>query len=421
MIIAVAWRAGRAEDYEREPIQYSRATPDNCISRLQSRLDTGSTKLSFEPGRGYLRSVLNELQVSPRTQSLVFSKTSFQRQRISPRTPRALYFNDEVYVGYCQQGDVMEISAVDPQLGAVFYTLDQQAVQKPKFVRQGDNCLICHSSSHTHSVPGHVVRSVFPDAGGQPLLASGSYRVDQTTPLENRWGGWYVTGQHGTQKHLGNLIIEGRQAPKRVDNTAGQNVTDLGRRFRTEAYPTPHSDIVALMVLEHQAMAHNLITQASFAARQALYQEAILNRETGEKPNRRWPSTTSRINSAGDALVKYLLFSEEAPLTAEVRGTSEFAAEFAKLGPRDGQGRSLRQFDLQRRMFKYPCSYLIYSPAFTDLPKEMRDYVWQRMDQVLRGRDTSQEFAHLSSEDRLAIRQILGQTHSQAPEAWRRD
>jgi hypothetical protein len=270
-------------------------------------------------------------------------------------------------------------------------------------------------------VPGHVVRSVFPDAGGQPLLASGSYRVDQTTPLENRWGGWYVTGQHGTQKHLGNLIIEGRQAPKRVDNTAGQNVTDLGRRFRTEAYPTPHSDIVALMVLEHQAMAHNLITQASFAARQALYQEAILNRETGEKPNRRWPSTTSRINSAGDALVKYLLFSEEAPLTAEVRGTSEFAAEFAKLGPRDGQGRSLRQFDLQRRMFKYPCSYLIYSPAFTDLPKEMRDYVWQRMDQVLRGRDTSQEFAHLSSEDRLAIRQILGQTHSQAPEAWRRD
>src|SRR5262245_35099602 len=119
VISTTAWQASRADDYEREPIQYSRATSDNRVSRLQARLDGGTAKLTFDAARGYLPSVLKELQVSPQTQSLVFSKTSLQRQRISPRTPRAIYFNDEVYVGYCQHGDVMEVSAVDPQLGAV--------------------------------------------------------------------------------------------------------------------------------------------------------------------------------------------------------------------------------------------------------------------------------------------------------------
>jgi hypothetical protein len=407
-----------SDDFEREPINYSQATPENIVSRLQQRIEAGDAKLEFEPRFGYLKSLLRELNVSPSSQTLVFSKTSLQRQRISPRTPRSLYFNDEVYVGFCQNGEVLEISAVDPHLGTVFYVLDQEEADAPQLLRQTDNCLLCHGSSQTLGVPGHLIRSVFPDAGGSPILSAGTYRIDQTSPLEKRWGGWYVTGQHGSQKHLGNLVIRGQQVKEPVDNALGQNVTDLSSRINVENLLTPHSDIVALMVLEHQAMAHNLLVQANFAARQALHYEQTLNRELGEPADHRWNSTTSRIKSAGEPLLKYFLFSGEAPLSEPIRGSSNFAEEFAARGKRDPLGRSLRDFDLQRRIFRYPCSYLIDSPSFHALPEEMRHYVWTRLADVLSGRDQSPPFAHLTAEDRTAIREILQATSSQLPAGW---
>ncbi|MCI0464230.1 MAG: hypothetical protein L0Z62_45430, partial [Gemmataceae bacterium] len=254
----------QADDFEREPISYSAAAGDNAITCLQKRIDAGQAKLAWTQEHGYLPALLRELKVSPSTQMLVFSKTSFQRNRISPRTPRALYFNDEVYVGFCQHGDVLEISAVDPQLGAVFYTLPQEQTARPQFTRQTDSCLICHASSQTQGVPGHVVRSVFADSTGLPLLASGTYRITQASALETRWGGWYVTGTHGRQTHLGNLVVRGRTAPRPGEDHHGLNITSLARHCDTSAYLTPHSDLVALLVLEHQAEAHNLLTRASF-------------------------------------------------------------------------------------------------------------------------------------------------------------
>jgi hypothetical protein len=321
-----------------------------------------------------------------------------------------LYFTDDVYIGFCQEGEVLEISAVDPQLGAVFYTLDQDATLAPRFRRQTDNCLICHGSSQTKEIPGHVVRSVFADASGLPVLSSGTYRVDQTTPLKNRWGGWYVTGTHGDQTHLGNLVVRGRHDHDEVDNSAGLNQTCLDGRFDTSKYLTPHSDIVALLVLEHQADAHNFITRANFLTRQAMHHQQSLNRELKEPADRVWDSTKSRIKSAGEPLVEYLLFSGEAQLTAPIRGTSGFAEQFAQRGPRDRQGRSLRDLNLQSRLFKYPCSHLVYSPSFAALPHEVKDYVLGRMHEVLRGQDESEKFKHLTAADRAAIREILEDT-----------
>jgi hypothetical protein len=296
--------------------------------------------------------------------------------------------------------------------------LRQDAANPPELIRQTESCLICHGSSQTQGVPGHLVRSVFSDATGNPILSAGTYRIDQTSALEKRWGGWYVTGEHGSQKHLGNLIIRDQRVKEPVDNSAGLNVTDLGDRLRVADFLTPHSDLVALMVLEHQTMAHNLLTQANFTTRQALQYEQVLNKELGEPADHRWGSTTSRIKSAGDALVKYLLFSGEAKLTEPIRGTSDFTKQFADRGPRDRQGRSLRDFDLQHRMFRFPCSYLIDSPSFHDLPDEMKRYVWNRLAEVLSGRDQSPAFAHLSQEDRTSIREILQDTHSQLPAGW---
>jgi hypothetical protein len=413
LMISVSWaNFAAAQDFEQEPISYSKRQPDNRVSRLIDEIKQGRQKLSYDEKFGFLPALLDALNVPRSSQMLVFSKTSLQRQRIAPRTPRAIYFSDDVYVGYCHDGDVLEISTVDDQLGAVFYTLAQDdGSLAPRLTRQTDNCLICHGLSTSMRVPSHVVRSVYSDAQGLPILASGSYRTDHTSPFEQRWGGWYVTGTHGAQKHLGNLIVRGRDRPEAADNTAGQNVTDLGKWLATENYLTPHSDIVALMVLEHQGLVHNLITHARFATEQALHFDRALSKELKEDSTELRDSTKSRIKSACEPLVEGLLFCEEAPLTEKITGTSEFAAEFNQLGPRNEKVRSLREFDLTRRMFKYPCSYLIYSSSFTTLPAPAKEYVVRRMNEILSGEVTEEKYKHLSADDRANVLAILQATH----------
>jgi hypothetical protein len=408
-----------SDDFERDPIAYSRTSPDNCVTRLQERIDAGLSRPVFEKDRGYARWLLGELHVPQSSQVLVFSKTSLQRNRIAPKTPRALYFNDDVYVGFCQFGHVMEVSAVDPKLGTVFYTLDQDAAEKPRFVRQSDTCMLCHASSQTRGVPGHLVRSVYPDQRGEPALSLGSFRVDQTTPIARRWGGWYVTGTHGKMQHLGNLVVKDHRPPEQVENLGGLNVSNLSKRCDTSAYLTPHSDIVALMVLEHQTEMHNLLTRANFQTQLAVHDEAALNKEIGRSADYRSETTTRRIKSVCDPLVKYMLYSGEAPLSDPVKGTSAFADEFAQRGPRDARGRSLREFDLRTRLFKYPCSYLIYSPAFDTLPAEAKDYTLQRLYDVLTGQAYSRDFDHLSGDDRRVIFEILVATRKDLPDYWR--
>jgi hypothetical protein len=302
----------------------------------------------------------------------------------------------------------------------VFYTLDQTEAERPRFIRQTDHCLQCHGSTATRGVPGHLVRSVYTASDGEPVLSLGSFRVNHATPLKQRWGGWYVTGTHGKQTHLGNLILrDPPERPEDIDNRDGQNCARLPGRLDATKYLSPHSDIVALMVLEHQAQAHNLIARASFETRLAMYQNADFNRALGKPADFVWDSTQSRIQSAGGELLRYLLFCDEAPLGDPVKGTSTFAADFAARGPRDRKGRSLRDFDLRRRMFKYPCSYVIYSPAFDALPAEVKGYVLQRLGKVLTGQDTSTAYKHLSAEDRKAILEILRETKPALTEGWK--
>jgi len=392
------------------------------VARLQKRLDSGEAKLKFEDAHGYLRSVLELLEIPVSSQMLVFSKTSFQRDRISPETPRAVYFNDSVYVGSVQLGEVVEVSAVDPQKGAVFYTLAQQRAERPVFRRQTHDCLQCHDSSLSLGVPGHIVRSVYPDTNGQPILSAGTFVTNHNSPLSERWGGWYVTGTHGKQTHMGNVNVPRpahHEPPPKLEFTAGANVTELAGRCDVSPYLSPHSDIVALMVLEHQTHMHNLLTRANYQTRLALRDEGAMNRALGRAVDERLDSTLSRIKSVCEPLVKYMLFAEELPLTDRVEGTSAFAREFAARGPRDRQGRSLRDFDLEKRMFRYPLSYLVYSEAFDALPELARDYVYRRLWQVLSGEDKSGKLGQRDEADRQAIVEILRETKSDLPEYWK--
>ena len=405
-----------ADDFDREPILYRDSEPQNAISRLQKDLDFGKKKLTHNDESGYLTSILTELKIPQESQTLVFSKTSLQRERISPQTPRALYFNDDVYIGFCQSGDVVEISVADPKLGTVFYTLDQEKVEKPTFVRQVDSCLLCHGGSQTQSVPGHLLRSVFTDADGQPILASGTYRTDQSSDFKERFGGWYVTGDMGNQVNLGNKIFNKRDSFRNINWEVGKNLHCLDSFCDTSAYPRKTSDVVALMVLAHQAEMHNRITRANFQTRQALHYEQALNKGLGEKPDHRWPSTTSRIKSACEPLLEYLFFSNEIKLESPIASDSGFMQAFQNQGPKDSKGRSLRQFHLKTRLFQYPCSYLIYSDSFRQLPDEAMNYISRRLDEILSGEDKSEKFNHLSADDRIAIRQILDETwHPQKP------
>jgi len=299
-------------------------------------------------------------------------------------------------------------------LGAVFYTLDQTNRETPVIERQTHTCLQCHGATQSDGVPGLLVRSLFVAPNGLPILSEGSHRVDHTTPIKDRWGGWYVTGSQGSHTHLGNFVVRDRSAPRPWGNDVDRNVTDLKDRIRVDNYLEPGSDIVALMVFEHQAHVHNLLTKANYAAQQAMYYQASMNRALGQPIETPLESTTRRIGSAGEKLVAGLLLVDEAAITEVIAGSSAFAQEFSSRGPHDSRARSLRDFDIKSRLFRYTCSYLIYSPAFDAMHPAMKAYVSKRIQRILAGRDDV-GFSHLSDADRCAIAEILRETK---PSLW---
>jgi hypothetical protein len=387
-------------------IRYLTTPPNDPVARLQQRLDRGDARLGFQKPQGYLLSVLRQLNVPLSSQVLVFSKTSSQLQLIGPATPRALYFNDDVYIGWVQGGTVLEAASTDPAQGTMFYTLDQRETSQPKFVRR-DECLQCHASPKTIGVPGLLLRSVFPAADGTPQFSLGAFDVDEHTPLKQRWGGWYVTGTHGSQRHMGNVWLDDKNDSARLNPESGANVTSLARFFNVSAYATPHSDLVALMVLAHQAHLHDLITRVNWETRLALHEQGA----TAD-------AIHQRICNAVEILLRGMLFTGEARLAGPVRGTSAFATEFASIGPKDKGGRSLRDLDLNRRIFRYPCSYLIYSEAFNALPQPALDYFYRRLWEILTEKDTQAVFQGLTKLDRESILSVLQQTKTDLPDYW---
>ncbi len=418
--LAAAAAPCRAQDYEGEPILYSLGVVNDPVAKLQKRLERGEIDLEFEPNHGYLPSVLRKLGIPVSSQALVFSKTSFQRDLIFPHRPRAIYFNDSVYLGWVQGGTVLEVASMDPEQGTVFYTLDQDPKKPPKFARQGAECLQCHASGLTKGVPGVLVRSVYPDRNGQPILKAGAFNTDHSAPLKERWGGWYVTGTHGPSRHLGNSVFpDSDTRPEDFDFESGANLEMLAERFDTKPYLSPHSDIVALMVLEHQVQGQNLITGAGYQARIALHQQEMMGRILGESEDRPSKSTTRRFEYAARPLLKYLFLVDEPPLAAPVRGTSGFAEEFSRGGPRDRRGRSLRDLDLTRRLFRYPMSYLVHSAAFRGLPPAFKEHLLRRLWDILNGREPSDDFSRITDEDRVAILGILLDTQADLPDYWR--
>ena len=398
-------------DHDREPISYSDSQPTDRISKLANDVEEGKVHLDWDQEHGWLKSLLSNLEVPRSSQTLVFSKTSMQFRRIRPSSPRALYFNDDVYVGWVHRGDVLELGAVDPKLGAVFYSVPQKEADRPEFKRDRGECMACHDNRRTQSVPGFLVRSVFPLADGQPAFQLGTLTTDHTTPFAERFGGWYVTGAHGEMRHRGNAIVRDADARSPLDREAGANVAKLPPQVRVENYLEPTSDLVAMMLLEHQTQMHNLVTKANYTCRTAMFQQRQMNEILKRSEDYRSESTDRRINTVVEKLVRYIFFCDEFTLTSPIKGSAAFAIQFTSRGIRDSKGRSLRDLDLTTRLLKHPCSYLIYTDSFLALPKTVLDRVRTRMLAVLSGEDESDAFTHLSAHDRQSILQILQETH----------
>jgi len=411
-----------AEDvFEQSPISYSTAIPHDAINVLKRRLASGRIRLEGDE-KQIVRGLLSALDVPEESQMLVFSKTSFQKDRIDPAHPRAIYFSDDVYVGWCP-GGLVEIAAIDPVLGPVFYSVDPHAGRDAlRFERDAD-CLRCHGGTFIRDIPGLLARSVFTDSAGQLVLSLGSELVDSTTPLEKRWGGWFVTARRAGPRHRGNLVLRNKEEPDSKELAAQANLATLDKLVDMRPYLRASSDVTALLVFEHQVFVQNALTKANQQCLRMMdYQKRLqteLKQPVTDEPT--YESVVHVFASASQEVLDALLSKGEAALPqGGIEGVGGFANAFNPTRRSQSSQPSLRELDLEQRLFRYRCSYLIQSATFDRLQPTLRRRVLQRLWHVLTDPPaTDSRYDYLKSAERDTIRQILTTTLRNLPPAWR--
>jgi hypothetical protein len=356
-------------------IAYSAKAGGNDVAALLDKLSKGEIALEYKEPRGYLDALLAALDISPTSQVLVFSKTSLQAPFISSKTPRAIYFNDDTYVAWVQGSEHMEAMAIDSRRGPVFFSVHNMPGKPLAFERESLRCMACHDSARMREggFPRVLLLSSPVEGFVNPPQRMQPAEVTHSMAIEDRWGGWFVTGSLGSQLHVGNMpLAYGAPDPlvRGINNRS--NLDRLSGYMDATPYLTDKSDIVALLTLEHQVTVHNLMARAGY--------EASRFREVQAKSH--WQDLPAQQQGALrpflDALVTAMTFQDERKLLGRIKGGAGFDTQFAAIGPRDGKGRSLREFELRHRTFRYPLSYLVYSKQFDGLPASVRDYVYRQ-------------------------------------------
>jgi hypothetical protein len=385
---AIAVQGGTGVLDEHPSIQYAARPVTDRVAKLNTALAENRRTLTRDPRTGYLRSVLEALDVPIESQALVFSKTGVQSAYTSPQNPRALYFNESVAVGYVPNAPVIEVASHDPQQGVIFYVLDHNS-PAPQFTRR-TSCLACHVSASTMNVPGMIARNNVVGDAGTILPQFGGNDVDQRTPHPDRWGGYYVTidtlsQAYQQRAHAGNITT----GPS--GTTSNQIFVDwMNSEPETRGYLSPLSDIASLLVFDHQMHAINLMTRLNWESR--------VGAGAGE------------IQALENELADYLLFVGEQPPSVPVTPRPGFAEHLARRVPKDRRGRSLAEVDLTDRLMRYPCSYMVYTEAFDGLPAHAKSAVYRRMLDALSG-------ARVRPADRDAVLEILRDTKPDFPKS----
>jgi hypothetical protein len=410
LILLLAWLPltsfGQAElptyqDFDKAPHDYWNRPLKDRFTRLKQDLESGRLPLDRSSEKAFLASLLKALHIPASSQMLLFSTTSLQLGLINPGNPRALYFSDDIYLGYIPGGKI-EIVSLDPELGGIFYIFDIPRGEQPIKIERATRCMNCHADEETRQVPGLVVKSVVPGPSGGSLTA---YRIAQNghqIPFSERFGGWYVTGQHGITNHWGNVI--GRLSPQGMST---QKI-EAGKRFDYGRYLVASSDILPQLLHEHQAGFVNRVVEAGYRARTSLF--------LGQ--GKLSTAAVTELDEQASQVVRYLLFADEVPLPAGgVAGEPDFKRDFTNQARRAG-GISLRDFDLQTRLFKHRCSYMIYSPVFQGLMPEIKQRIYRRLGEALNTEKPDKEYAYIPAAEKQAIRQILKQTLTDLPKGW---
>jgi hypothetical protein len=388
-------------DFEAPPHRYFERTPTDRFTRLEAAFVSGQIPLDRTNELTFLRSLLKALEIPESSQLLVYSTTSLQLSLISPANPRALYFSDDLSVGFIPGGRI-ELTSLDPELGAIFHIFDIPRGDGPLRPERARRCMNCHANEDTEQVPGLVVKSVVPGPGGGSLDAFRQGRSGHDVPLADRLGGWHLTGADGWTNHWANLT--GRLKDGEIERFPNPP----GVRFRWDRYPVATSDALAHLVHEHQVGFVNRAVALGYQARQWAHEDGA----TGTAAHQ------AALESGAEKLLRYLLFADEVPLPAGgVAGDPQFRKDFGRT-QRAVAGRSLREFELQTRLFKHRCSYMIYSPVFQGLPAGLKLRLYQRLGEVLRDGSREPDYAYLPVAERAAIRDILRATLTDLPPGW---
>lgn len=407
------WLSAQRDFFEQAPIRYSETKSRDAMARLSADWQAGRKPLPKGEPREVLRTLLKQLEIPEESQVLVYSRTSQQNHLIRYDNPRAIYHSADSSVGYVPGGSI-EVASTDPVIGPVFYVLNKTRVGRADLAVRDNTCLQCHGTSRTDLVPGLMVRSVFPDKNGHPILSAGTYLTTDASPLKERWGGWFVTGMHGNFRHMGNTIAEPLDGGgARFDYEAGANWESLQGKIDTTKYLRPTSDIVSLLILEHQCQTQNILTKAGMEYRRLVYLQKAIDPEvdvTGEGM-----ASRSARDSAKE-IVSAFLYCDEIDLGDGVEGDPAFVDAFEKSGRKDRKGNSLRQLRLFGRIFKNRCSYLIHSAAFESLPTVVRTKTLEELWSALDG--SEKESAHLGTGERERIVAILRETVKDLPKCW---
>jgi hypothetical protein len=389
-------------DFEAPPHSYWQRTPEDRFTRLRPDFESGKIELDRSSEQAFLLSVLRALEVPPSSQMLVFSTTSLQLSLISPANPRALYFNEDVYVGHVPGGRI-EIVSLDPELGAIFYIFDNPLAGQPLRIERSTRCMNCHADEDSGHVPGLVIKSVVPGPRGGSLIAFRVGASGHGVPMAERFGGWHVTGASGFTNHWGNL----------TGRLAGGELTTFpnppGERFNFDKYPVPTSDLLPQLLHEHQAGFVNRVVEASYRAR------TILHANGG----RLSADQITELDDQARIVTRYLLFAGEAPLPAGgIAGEATYRTDFLRNRRATKEGLSLKDFELRTRLFQHRCSYMIYSVGFTGLPSELKQRVYRELDAALNLNEPHPDYAYLPAAEKRSIREILRETLVDLPAGW---
>ena len=389
------------KDFDEPPHNYHTAPLKDRFTKLKADLESGRIPLDRTSEKAFVLSLLKALDVPATSQMLVFSTTSLQLRFITPRNPRAIFFNDGLYVGYIP-GAKIEILSMDPELGAIFYMFDIPTDSRPIVAERSEKCVNCHTREDTGFVPGIVIKSVIPGPTGGSLKTFRGGLTGHAIPFAERFGGWYVTGDRGIASEWANVI--GRYSGDDISKT----VVQPGQLFDFAKYPVATSDILPQLVHEHQAGAANRILQASYRARTAFHlDKGALS-----------AAHYAELDEQARIVTRYLLFADEVPLpTAGIEGDAAFKADFLAKR-RAVQGASLRDFDLRARLFRNRCSYMIYSPEFQGLPARMKQQIYIRLREALSVETPAKDYAYLPAAEKQAIHAILKGTLTDLPAGW---